>query len=104
MDKAALNQHLHFTAEIRMNYMNIPLPAKEDEVQNVTNYKSQLLDMKMSWSLEGDLQFSVFRKKGHQLEYVRMGSAHTPGTLRTIPSGILNRLAKLTFAKNFFSF
>ena len=52
--------------------------------------------MKMSWSPEGDLQFGVFREKWQQLKYVGKESTHTPGTLRYIPSGILNRLAKIT--------
>ena len=50
----------------------------------------------MSWSPEGDLQFEVFKKKGQQLKYVVQESNHTPGTLRAIPSWVLNRLAKLT--------
>ena len=55
--------------------------------------------MKTSWSPEGDLQFGVFRKKGQQLKYVGKESTHSPGTLRAIPSGVLNRLAKLTSIK-----
>ena len=50
----------------------------------------------MSWSPEGDLKFGVFRKKGQQLKYVGKESTHTPGTLRAIPSGVFNPLAKLT--------
>ena len=53
----------------------------------------------MSWSSEGDLQFGVFRKKGQQLKYVGKESTHTPGTLRAIPSGVFNRLEKLTSRK-----
>ena len=52
--------------------------------------------MKMSWYHEGELQFGVFRNKGHQLKYVGQESTHIPGTLRTIPSGVLNHLTKLT--------
>ena len=55
--------------------------------------------MKMSWSPEGDLQFGAFRKNGQQLKYVGKEITHTPGTLRAIPSGVLNRLAKLTSRK-----
>ena len=55
--------------------------------------------MKMSWSPEGDLQFGVFRGKGQQLIYLGKESTHTPCTLRAIPSGVLNRLAKLTSMK-----
>ena len=61
--------------------------------------ESVMLDMKMSWSPEGDLQFGVFSKKVQQLKYVGEESTHTPGTLRAIPSGVLNRLAKLTSIK-----
>ena len=53
----------------------------------------------MSWFPEGDLQFGVFRKKGQQLKYVGKESTHTPGTLRAIPSGVFNRLTKLTSRK-----
>ena len=52
-----------------------------------------------SWSPEGDLEFGVFIKKGQQLKYVNKESTHTPGTLRSIPSGVLNRLTKLTSRK-----
>ena len=55
--------------------------------------------MKMIWSPEGYLQFGVFRKKGQQLKYGVKESTHTPGTLCAIPSGVLNRLAKLTSRK-----
>ena len=41
----------------------------------------------------------MFRKKGQQLKYVGKESTHTPGTLRAIPSGVLNRLAKITSRK-----
>ena len=55
--------------------------------------------MKMSWSPEGDLQFGFFINKWQQLKYVSKESTHTPGTLRKIPYGVLNRLAKLTSRK-----
>ena len=76
--------------------MNPPTPEKEDRVQIVTKYEFPFLDMKTSWSPEEDLQFGVFRKKGQQLKYVGKESTHTPGNLRAIPSGVFNRLAKLT--------
>ena len=55
----------------------------------------------MSCSQEGDLQFSVFRKQGQQLKYVGKESTHTLGTLRAIPSRVLNRLTKTTSRKPF---
>ena len=62
----------------------------------MTNNKFLFLDMKMSWSPEGYLKFGVFREKGQQSKYVGKESTHTPGNLRTIPSAVLKRLAKLT--------
>ena len=53
----------------------------------------------MSWYPEVDLKFGVFWGKVQQLKYVVQESTHTPGTLRTIPSGVLNRLVKLTSRK-----
>ena len=41
----------------------------------------------------------MFGKKGQQLKYAEKESTHTPGTLRAIPSGVLNRLTKLTSIK-----
>ena len=76
-----------------------PNPDKGERVQIVTNDEFQFLDMKMRWYPEGDLQFGVFRKKGQQLSYVRKESTHTPGSLRAFPSGVLNRLDKLTSRK-----
>ena len=60
------------------------------------NDEFPFLDMKMSWSPEVYQQFGVFRGKGQQLKYVGKESTHTPGTLRAIPSGVFNHLAKLT--------
>ena len=93
------NQHLQFTTEIWTTEENSPLPEKEYRVQIVTNDEFPFLDVKMSWSPEGDLKFSVFRKIGQQLKYVGKKSIHTPGTLRAIPSLVLNWLSKLTSQK-----
>ena len=79
-----------------MTKKNSPIPAKEEIVKILTNDKFLFLDMKMSWSPEGDLQFILFRKRGQKLKYVGKESTHTPGNLRAIFSGVLNRLAKLT--------
>ena len=80
MNRAAGNQHLQFTAEIWTTDENPTLPEKEDRDQVVTNNEFPFLDMKMSWSPEGNLQFSVFREKGQQLKCVGKESTHTPGT------------------------
>ena len=90
------NQHLQFTAEIWTNEANFPTPAKEDRAQIATNDEFPFLDMKTSWYPEGQLQFVFSSKKGQQLKYVGQESTHTPITLRAIPSGVLNCLAKFT--------
>ena len=64
VNKSVGNQHLNFTAEIWTTEENSPTPAKEERVQIVTKDEFPFLDMKMSCSPEGDLQFIVFRKKG----------------------------------------
>ena len=60
--------------------------------------------MKVRWTPEGELHFCVFRKAGQQLKYVEKESTQIPGTLGVIPSGVLNRLAKLTSRKPFLHF
>ena len=60
------------------------------------NDESPFLDMKMSWSLEAELKFSVFMEKGQQLKYVGKGITYITGTICAILSGFLNRLEKLT--------
>ena len=82
--------------EIWTTEENPPTPAKEDRVQIMTNDKLPFLDMKMSWSLEGNLQFGVFRKNGQKLKYVGKEITRISGTLNAIPSGVLNCLSKLT--------
>ena len=80
-------------------WSELPDLQKGDRVQIVTNDEFPFLDMKMSWSLEGDLKFGVLRKKGQQLRYVGKEITHTPSTFHAIPSGVLNCLAKLISRK-----
>ena len=70
MDKAAGNQHLHFTAEVWTNNTNLPTSEKKDKVQTAAKNEFPFLFMKMSWYPKGDLEFGVFRKQVHQLKYV----------------------------------
>ena len=69
MDKAEDNQHLHFTAEIWKNDMNLPQSTKNEKVQIVAKNKLLFLDMKMSWLPKGDLKFEVFSKKEQKSNY-----------------------------------
>ena len=63
VNTAVGNQHLQFTAEIWTNEANSSTPAKEDRFQIVMNDEFPFLDVKMSLSLKGDLQFRMFRGK-----------------------------------------
>ena len=99
MDKAAGNQHLQFTAEIWKSDENSPSQAEEYRVQIVMKDEFPFLDMNMKWTPERKQNFSVFRKFGQQSKYIGKESTHTPSTLRAIPSGVLNRLAKITSRK-----
>ena len=65
----------------------------------MTNDKLPFLDIKMSWSPEGGLQFSVFSKQRQKLKYVSKEITHTPGTLCVIPSGVLIHLANINSQK-----
>ena len=55
VNTAAGKKHLQFTAAIWTNKANSPTPAKEDQFQIVMNDEFPFLDMKMSWSPEGNL-------------------------------------------------
>ena len=55
VNKAAGNQHLQLNVEIWTTEENSPTLSREERVQTMTNNKFPLLDMKMSWSPEGDL-------------------------------------------------
>ena len=65
----------------------------------MANDEFTFLNMKMSWSPKGDLQFGVFKKRGQQLKNVGKESTHTTGTLCEITLGVHSRLAKLTSRK-----
>ena len=91
VNKVVANQHLQFTSEICTTEENSRTPAKEEWVQIVTKDEFPFLDMIMS----GLVILRVWGK-GRQLKYVGKESTYTPGTLRAIPSGVLDRLAKLT--------
>eukprot|EP00957_Ditylum_brightwellii_P068212 5178297-Ditylum_brightwellii.AAC.1 len=47
-------------------------------VKVVMENKFLFLDMKMSWTKEGDLRFDVFNKKKQAIKYVDKGSTHHP--------------------------
>ena len=94
-----VNQHLQFTAEICTKDTNIPPSDKKYKVQIVKNNEFPFLVMKIGWYPEGGMQLGLFINEVHQLKYFGKGITHTPSTLQAIPSGVLNRLVKLTSRK-----
>ena len=79
--------------------MNLPPYEKKDKVQICAANGFPYLDMNMRCFPEGGLHFLIFSKNGHQLKYIVICITHTPGTLRVILWGLLNRLSKLTSRK-----
>jgi hypothetical protein len=68
-----------------------------------TIHKSSIfpfLDMKLSWSEEGDLRFGVYLKSGQQLKYLNNVSSHPPHCFKAITKGVFGRLASLTSLTN----
>jgi hypothetical protein len=59
------------------------------------------LDMKMSWSEEGELRFGVYLKPGQQLKYLNNNITHPNHCFRAITNkGVFGRLASLTSLKD----
>ena len=54
------------------------------------------LDMVLSWSNNGNLQFSTFCKPNQKMKYLNFGSTHSPATFKAIPHRVALRLAHLT--------
>ena len=50
----------------------------------------------MYWNENKDLKFQVHLKPNQKLKYLNSDSAHHPATFKAIPSGVLERLEKLT--------
>ena len=78
VNKAAVNQHLQFTAKICITKEKFPTPAKEERFQIVKKDKLPFQDVKMSWSPEVDLKSGMFSKQGQQLKYFSKEISHTP--------------------------
>ena len=67
-----------------------------DKVSVYTDIVFPYLEMDLSWSNNGNLQFSVFRKPNQELKYLNSNSTHSTATFKAIPHGVTLRLALLT--------
>ena len=72
------------------------LEPKLDQVTINREAAFPYLHMEFFWRDE-DLKFKVHLKSGQLLKYLNHGSVHTYHCLKAIPSGVLRRLASLTF-------
>ncbi len=85
---------LVFTVSIwRQSWDNKPTHPKA-EIHKSSFFP--FLDMKMSWSEEGDLRFGVYLKPGQQLKYLNNVSTHPNHCFKAITKGVFGRLASLT--------
>ena len=85
---------LQFTAEVWNT-------VEDEEIQNenltiVEGEHFPYLDMEMYWNDRHDLKFRVHMKPNQVLKYLNSDSTHMPSTFRAIPSGVLQKLSKLT--------
>ena len=95
VDRALGSDGLQFTATLwRMNEgWN---GSSDGKVVVCTDAIFPYLDMALSWSINGNLQFSVYRKPNQELKYLNLESTHAPATFKAIPHGVALRLALLT--------
>jgi GIY-YIG catalytic domain len=102
VNKLAGGTFLQFTCSMWWDISKIALPESEREESTsiVEDSKFPYLDMELFWSEKGELKFQVHLKPNQKLKYLNKGSAHTNACFKAIPSGIFNRLAKLTSMNN----
>eukprot|EP00957_Ditylum_brightwellii_P053199 4033961-Ditylum_brightwellii.AAC.1 len=66
------------------------------QVKVISENEFPFLDMKMSWTEDGQLRFNVFNKKKQAIKYVEKGSTHRTCTFKSITLGVYTRLGRLT--------
>ena len=69
---------------------------KQYNVSEIASNTFPYLNFEFLWNAEGELEYQVYRKSNQKLKYLNKVSTHTNATLNAIPSGIFNRLSKLT--------
>ena len=87
---------LQFTMEVwKPNEVII----EEEKINKCTKIKTPtfpFLDMKIQWTIHGELSFRAYSKPGQLIQYVDNSSTHRRSCLRAIPQGVLKRLGRLT--------
>ena len=94
MNSKAESDCLHFTAEV----LNIKDDKKiiNKKLTIIKDTHFPYLDMEMYWNKRDELKFQVHMKPNQKLKYLNADSTHLPSTFKAIPSGVSNRLSKLT--------
>ena len=95
IDEIAGNDYLQFTCEI-WNPGGRPSRNETETTSMVTKKVFPFLDLEFFWDDSRRLEFQVHRKKNQLLKYLNKEITHKKATLKAIPNGVLNRLAKLT--------
>jgi hypothetical protein len=94
VDELAGSNFLNFTAEVWGADKDDGMLHKAVSVNKGESFP--YLDMEMYWSVDNQLFFKVHLKPNQQLKYLNRGSTHTEACFKSIPSGVLKRLASLT--------
>ena len=69
---------------------------KQYNVSEIASNTFPYLNFEFLWNAEGELEYQVYQKSNQKLKYLNKVSTHTNAMLNAIPSGIFNRLSKLT--------
>ena len=97
INKIAGNDFLKFTMEIWRSDVVVNEDGLNDK--RITINRDEyfpFLDMKLSWNMNGSLDFGVHLKPNQELKYLNKGSAHTPSCFKAVSTGVMKRLTKLT--------
>ena len=76
---------------------NTILPGNnEDNISEITTNNFFYLDLEFFWNADGELEFQTHREIDKKFKSLNKESTHTNASFNAIPSGIFNRLVKLT--------
>ena len=95
VNKLSGDKYLQLTCEICIPNP-IPLRKKQDNISDIATNTFPYLNLEFFWNADRELEFQVYRKTKQKLKYMNKGITHTNATLKKTPTGIFNRLAKLT--------
>jgi hypothetical protein len=102
INDAAGNDYLQFTVTIwacSLGDLNYNEELKLLKCKNISvdeNNFFPFLDMEMYWTQEKELNFRVHIKPNQTITYLNSQSNHPGFVLKAIPSGVIQRLTKLT--------